>query len=314
MKRFKFFLFCLFIFAKSNSQETSKLSTINLSVILPSNADGLNESNLSKLENKIIEAVTNNGVSADGYTQNFVIYPKFEIYDEKESKGGLRNIKIINCNLSLFIKQLSTNIIFSTYSKNIQGSGYNKNEAINNAMSSIDPADPKIMEFVNNGKQKIIQYYQINCETIIRKAEAEKNIKNYECSLSILLSIPEEVPNCNTKAVANAKIVFLEFQKSQCEQYLQKAIAASAALYYDEALEYLSYIDPSGPCTIESKKLISVISSKVDADRKAKWDFLLKTYSDAVALKKLQLIAMNNLAIGWLKSQPSAATYITIVK
>lgn len=305
---------CLFAFSTVKAQDENKLSSISLSVVLPTNVDGLSESQLSKLESKIIEAVTNNGISAVGYFQNFVIYPKFEIYDEKESKGGMRNITVLNCNLSLFIKQLSTNIIFSTYSKSLQGSGNNKNEALNNALSSVDPSDTKLSDFVKNGKEKIIKYYQANCDIVFKKAESERNIKKYESALSILLTIPEEATICYDKAQTKAKTVFAELQKYNCSQYLQKARTYSAAKDYDAALQYLSWIDPTSSCASESKSLISSIASQVNEENKKQWNFLLKTYTDGVALKKAQIESMNNLAIAWLKSQPNSATYITVIK
>ncbi len=314
MYRILFFSLCLLMTYSVKAQDETRLSTINLSVVLPTNVDGLSESHLSKLESKIIEAVTNNGVSADGYTQNFVIYPKFEIYDEKESKGGMRNIVAINCNLSLFIKQISTNTIFATFSKSIQGSGYSKNEALNNAVSSIDPSDTKLNDFIKNGKDKIIKYYIANCEIVLKKAESERNLKKYESALSILLTVPEEASICYDKAQLKAKTVFAELQKYNCSQYLQKAKTYSAAMDYDAALQYLSWIDPTSPCASESKNLISSIASKVNEEHKKEWEFLLKTYSDAVALKKAQIGAMNNLAIAWLKTQPNSATYITVIK
>lgn len=314
MYRILLFSFCLLVAFSVKAQDEAKLSSINLSVVLPTNVDGLSESHLSKLESKIIECVTNNGISADGYTQNFVIYPKFEIYDEKESKGGMRNIVAINCNLSLFIKQLSTNIIFATYSKSLQGSGYSKSEALNNAVGSIDPSDSKLNDFIKNAKDKIIKYYTSNCEIVIKKAESERSIKKYESALSILLTVPEEATACYDKAQTKAKVVFAELQKYNCSQYLQKARTYSAAKDYDAALQYLSWIDPTSSCASESKSLISSIASQVNAESKKEWDFLLKTYSDAVALKKAQIGAMNNLAISWLKSQPNSATYITVIK
>jgi len=305
---------CFFAFLTAKAQDGNNLSSISLSVVSPTNLDGLSESQLSKLESKIIEVVTNNGISAVGYFQNFVIYPKFEIYDEKESKGGMRNISVLTCNLSLFIKQLSTNIIFAIYSKSLQGSGYNKNEALNNALSSIDASDTKISDFLKNGKDKIIKYYLANCDIVFKKAESERSMKKYESALSILLTIPGEATICYDKAQTKAKAVFTELQKFNCSQYLQKARTYSAAKDYDAALQYLRWIDPTSPCASESKTLISSIASQVNEESKKQWDFLLKTYTDGVALKKAQIESMNNLAIAWLKSQPNSTTYITVIK
>ncbi|MES2651591.1 MAG: hypothetical protein V4663_07620 [Bacteroidota bacterium] len=317
MKRLLQLYICIpFIFwlSESKAQDENKLSSISLSVILPTNIDGISDSQLSMLESKIIEASTNNGVSAVGYYQNFVIYPKFEIYAEKQSNGGIRNVTVVDCNINLFIKQLSTNIIFASYSKRIQGSGFNKGEAINNAISSFDSSDEKLNTFVKNGKEKILNYYQANCDIILKKAETERNLKRHESALAVLLTIPEDAISCSLKAQARAKVVYSELQNYNCRQYLQKATAFSAAKDYKAALQYLSWVDPTSLCGSESKKLISVISSKVDSEDKQQWDFLLKTYSDNVALKRAQIQSANSIALAWLRTQGNPTSYVTIIK
>lgn len=304
----------IFWLSESKAQDENKLSSISLSVILPTNIDGISESQLSMLESKIIEATTNNGVAAVGYYQNFVIYPKFEIYGEKQSNGGMRNITVIDCNISLFIKQLSTNIIFASYSKRIQGSGFNKDEAINNAIGSFESSDEKLNVFVKNGKEKILKYYQDNCSIILKKAETERNLKRYESALAILLTIPEDATACSIKAQASAKSVYGELQKYNCSQYLQKARAFSAAKDYNSALQYLGWIDPTSSCASEAKNLINTIAVKVDNESKKQWDFLLKTYSDNVALKRAQIQSANSIALAWLRTQSEPITYVTVIR
>lgn len=135
MKKHTLILIALgFVFA-SFAQSSSDVGKISLSVIMPENVDGLDGSQLSKLETKISQIVTVSGIAASGYNNNFVIYPKFAIYESSIVEGGMQNITVVTVELSLFIKQVDNNILFSTISKPLKGSGSSKELAITNAIS-----------------------------------------------------------------------------------------------------------------------------------------------------------------------------------
>ncbi|MDE3145349.1 MAG: hypothetical protein KGL19_14425 [Bacteroidota bacterium] len=304
--------FCSYTFG----QDDQKISTVCLSVILPTNIDGLSESHLSKLESKIIEAVTNNGISATGLTQNFVIYPKFEIYNTRQTQGGMMSLTVLNCNLSLIIKQVNSNIIFSAYSKSMESSGYSKDEALNDAINKIDPSDPKIEAFIKKAKDKIVDYYKANCDLVIKKAETERIEKRYESSLSILLTIPEEATACYDKAQAVSKVVFKEYMIAFCNQHLLNARALAAAKEFDSALEELCLIDMNGTCAVGANKLLNSIAKEIDDDKKKYWKFLLQVHADEVSLERerIRARAMRSIAIAYLKSRPRNVNYITIIK
>ena len=58
------------------AQSSSDIGKIALSVIMPENVDGLDVSQLSKMETKITQIVSSTGLAASGYNNNFVIYIK----------------------------------------------------------------------------------------------------------------------------------------------------------------------------------------------------------------------------------------------
>jgi len=159
MKKIYFTLIVLVLTFSSFAQTTSVIGKIALSVVMPENVDGLNISQISKLQTKISQIVTISGLGASGYNSNFVIYPKFAIYESNIVEGGMQNINIVTAELSLFIKQVDNNLLFSTVSKPLKGSGRTKELAITNAISKIPTSDPEFKTFIATGKKRIIQYY-----------------------------------------------------------------------------------------------------------------------------------------------------------
>jgi hypothetical protein len=300
--------FCLLHTLCLHAQEQdNKLSTISLAVVIPENVDGLTASQLSKLESKITSIVSESGIAASGYNQNFVIYPKFEIYNVQESKGGLRNITVADCNLSLYVKQVSTKQVFSSYNKAIKGSGFNREEAIVNALSQINSGSEEINGFINKAKEKIVAYYNQNCDIILQKAERERMQKKYESALSILLSIPEEAEGSYAKAQPKAILVFKELQQYNCKKYLQEATTYAANNDYDNALKRLSWIDPTISCGNEAKALLNTIAKEADEDKKKEWDLLFKVYEGKIEVAKAQAQAMTSITTAWMLSQPSVS-------
>ncbi|MDR0413044.1 MAG: hypothetical protein LBH61_04500 [Dysgonamonadaceae bacterium] len=297
-----------------SAQSVDDVGKIALSVIMPGNVEGLDASQLSKLESKVTQICTEAGLSASGYNQTFVIYPKFAVYSTDVVEGGMQNITVTTCELSLYIKQVSNNLLFSSVVKTLKGSGKTKEMAITGAISQIPVADRKFAEFIAEGKQKIIAYYEANCADIIKKSDTFTKMQQYEQSLGLLMSIPEEVASCHNKVLEKSVETFKAYQNQHCAKLLQQAKAKSAMQDWDGALDILAEIDPSSNCFKEQQTLIKSIENKVSAEVKKRWDMQVKMYNDAVALEKQRVNAAKEIAVACYKSQPANINYNYIVR
>ena len=68
-----------------------------------------------------------------------------------------------------------------------------------------EPANNPLAEeqaFMKEAKEKIIAYYNENCDRIIQEANDYSKAKDYRMALITLLSIPSEVTECSDKARA----------------------------------------------------------------------------------------------------------------
>ena len=295
------------------AQSSSDIGKIALSVIMPENVDGLDVSQLSKMETKITQIVSSTGLAASGYNNNFVIYPKFAIYDSSVVEGGMQNITVVTCELSLFIKQVDNNIIFATISKSLKGSGKNKNTAITNAISKIPTNDQQFKLFVVTGKDKIIAYYESKCQDIITKSESLVKMQDYEQALGLLMTVPEEV-SCYSKVQEKSIEAYKTYQNQKCKVQIQEAKTQLASNNYNYALQILSQIDPSTSCFKESQTLVTNLATKVDAEEKKQWDLKMKIYNDNVELEKNRINAVKDIAIAYYKSKPTTVNYTYLIR
>lgn len=303
----------LFTCSRVLAQSPSDVGKIALSIVMPENVDGLDISQLSKLETKITQIVSNAGLAATGFNNNFVIYPKFAIYETNVIEGGMQNIIVVSCEVSLFIKQVDNNVIFSSVSKNLKGSGANKITALNNAISKIQTNDEKYKSFVESGKEKIIEYYESKCSDIIANSEGMVNMQNYEQALGLLLSVPEEV-SCYKLVQEKSIEAYKAYQRQKCIVQLQDAKTQMAANNYGGALNVLSQIDPSTTCFKESQMLVNNAAVKIDIEDKKQWDLKMKIYNDNVALEKQRINAIKDIAAAYYNSRPKTVNYMYLIR
>lgn len=297
----------------TNAQLSSDLGKIALSIVMPDNVEGMNASQLSKLQTKITQIVATTGLAASGYNNNFVIYPKFAIYESSVVESGIQDITIITCELTLFIKQVDNNVIFSTISKPLKGNGKSKNIAITNALSKININESDYKLFIESGKDKIIQYYESKCQDIITKSESLVKMQDYEQALGLLMSVPEEV-SCYNKVQEKSIQAFKAYQNHNCSRQIQEAKTSLAANNYNATLETLSQIDPAATCFNESQTLIKIAESKIDAEEKKQWNLRMKVYDDNVALQKQRINAIKDVAVAYYKSRPTTVSYNYIIR
>lgn len=313
MKKYLSIIAIILALNNAFAQSSTDVGKIALSVIMPENIDGLDASQLSKLETKITQIVSSSGLAASGYNNNFVIYPKFAIYETNVVEGGMQNITVTTCELSLFIKQVDNNILFSSISRQVKGSGNNKQTSITNSISKVPTNDAQFKTFIETGKSKIIQYYESKCQDIITKSESLVKMQNYEEALGLLQTVPEEV-NCYNIVQEKSIEAYKSYQNQKCAKQIQEAKTTLAANNYNSALEILSQIDPSATCFNEGQTLMKNAESKIDAEEKKQWDLKMKVYGDNVALEKQRINAVKDIAVAYYKSKPTTVNYSYIIK
>jgi hypothetical protein len=314
MKKYLVFVFLCALFS-AKAQNSDDLSKISLSIVMPDNVEGLNDGNLSKLETKITQIVASKGIAASGYNNNFVIYPKFAIYDTNVVETGMQNITVINCELSLFIKQVDNNTLYSSITKSIKGSGKDKQTALTNAVSKINTNEDDYQIFIEKGKQKIIKYYELKCNDLIIQADGMAKRQNFEQAIALLLSIPSEV-SCFSKIQSKSIEIYNNFQSYRCQGLLKQAKTDSAQNDFTSALNSLSQIDPSSKCGIEAKALIGRIEGKIDVENRQKWEAAMLVYKDSVQLEKQRINAVRDIAVEYARNQPKpqADNYLILIR
>ncbi len=314
MKLAFLFICTLLLSFALKAQTSNDIGKIALSVVMPENIEGLNSSQLSKIETKISQIVTSAGLGASGFNNSFIIYPKFAVYETNVVEGDMQNLTVITTELSLFVKQYDNNIMYATISKTLKGSGKTKELALTNAISKIPTNDPEFAKFIETSKTKIVKYYEEKCEDLIKKSDSFVKMQKYEDALGLLMSIPEEVSSCHNQIQLRSIAAYKAFQTQKCSEILQKAKTTLASSDYVGALNILSEIDPSATCFNEAQMIAQKAEDKVTALEKKQWDFQMQQYKDGISLEKQRINAIKDIAIAYYKRKPRTINYNIIVR
>lgn len=262
MKNILFIVTFLFSSIISMAQNIDDIGKIALSVVMPANTDKLKPSEFAKLESKIQQLTAKHGISGSNYNTNFVIAPKFEIYEDEVLNSGLSVKTYLKGELSLYVSQVSNSLIFNTVSIPVKGIAENRDKAILNAISNIDVNNKDLNSFFTEAKGKIIQYYENNCEQISNKADALIKKQEYQEAIGLLMSVPEEVSSCHQKIQVKSVEAYLAYQNNRCEQTIQLAKTQIASKDLYTALISLTEIDPKSTCFKEAETLIYKIEKE----------------------------------------------------
>jgi hypothetical protein len=242
-----------------------------LGILLPKVNSKINETSIIKLETKLTNLLNNSKTFSYGYSNDFVLQA---IIDDTESgvvQGGLENINVIKLEVSFIIKQLSTGKNYGSFIKTFKGSGKNESQAIANSFSQINPTDKALHNFLLESKINIDNFYKENCTKIIQNANNIAKTGDYESSISLLQSIPDN-NTCFKNAQEISISYYKQYQKKLCSINLTKAKSEIALNNFEKAVYYLDFIDYESECYKDALNLIDQISSKINRKEKEAMD------------------------------------------
>jgi hypothetical protein len=280
---------------------------IALAVVMPDNNDLLDPAQLTRLEGKISQLITRSGLSASGYGTNFVVYPVLTVAESGVVEGGMQDITVTTAELNLYVKQLDTNLVFASLSKRLKGSGSSKALSLSNAISQIQSTDLDYQRFIDQGKQKILAYYQSTCDDILHRADAHVHMNQFDQALALLLTVPAEATGCFSKAQGKAVAIYKAYADQHCAELLLQAKGHLAANRYDEGLTLLSSVDPTSKCFSEAKGLMVKTESEVDVNQR-------KVFNAELSLEKQRINAIRDIAKAYYASRPVSVNYHVLVR
>lgn len=307
MKKTALFIISIVCSAMSVAQQCN----IPLQIVFAEEADAMPQQAQNIITNKLLSVITSEGIAGTENNTQFALVPRYDVIEKHVTPGPPAKV-IYNLNITLNIADLQSGKIFTSYTFETDGVGNNENTAFIDGMKRIN-SKKEMKSFLKSGHDKIIDYYNQNYQSIIKKANTLAGMKNYEEALYMTMAIPECCNGYNAAIKASLDI-FQKYTDFSCSLYLSKArqmwVSGQNAEAASEAMEFLSRIYPDAACYGEATALYKEIKAKVNAD----WNFEMKHYNDAVSLEKQRIQAMRDIGVAYGRGQKAKTTNLLFRK
>ena len=264
------------------------------------------------MENKLTQMLTKNGIAGLDYLGQFVLTVSTTPVDKDVIPGPPMKIAE-KMEMNLYIVDTYAKTIFSATSFAIRGLGETENRCYLNAISHMPLQTPQVVQFIDEGKRKIIDYYDHEGEALIKRAMYLAQKKEYEEALWIVALIPQQSKHYDA-ALAAGQDIYQMYLDNECNIYLAAARQAWATEQNSKgaaaAGEYLMNILPDAGCYDEATELYREIKGKVLDD----WKFEMKKYKDGVDLEKQRIDAARQIGVAYGNHQPAQTTTIEFLR
>ena len=306
-------IFSIFVAAlMSASMLAAETQYLPISVYAADNSESFPQGAKAMMENKLTQLLTRNGIAGMDYQGQFLLTVTTTPLDKDVIPGPPMKITE-TMEMNLYIVDMYARKVFSTTAITVKGLGETENKCYLNAISRMPLQTPQIAQFVEEGKNKIIEYYDHEGEAIIKKAHFLCQKKEYEEALFWVSLIPQQSKHYDA-ALAMGQDIYQAYVDNLCLVNLAAARQEWAAEQNKRGAEaagaYLVNILPDAKCYGEAMELYKEIKGKVLDD----WKFEMKQYQDGVDLEKQRIDAMRQVGVAFGNHQPQKEINIEFLR
>lgn len=308
MKKILSIALCALMVLPMVAQEKQKGSSIALGVVVEELAEPFPANAKLQIENKLKTLITRNGIASMDFLGQFFI-TAFAVPQQKEVIPGPPAQIAEQMDITFYIADYINQKIYATATLSTRGVGTNETKSYMDAIKHINLNSTALKNFVEEGRAKIVDYYNAEAENIIAKAKSLAHQKQYEQALYMLTSIPSECEEY-MQSLAVADEIYQMYVDNACNENLAAAKAAWAAEQNAtgaaNAGYYLVNILPDAKCYSDAEALYAEIKAKVLDD----WKFEMKKWQDGIDLESQRINAQREIGVAWGKGQQPTTTNI----
>lgn len=289
MKKIIAVLILTFVAITSNAEvKLDDFGRIVLNTYLPDNIAIPTEAK-NLLLTKLNQITSNNGMGGSQSNPRFIITANVNV-GTKDIIAGPPQMIAQNLDVTLFIGDAITNTIFTNTTLSLKGVGTNENKAFIEALKTINPKNKEVLDFLEDGKNKIINYYNTQCEFIIRDALSLSKKGEYDAAIHNLVVVPDVCESCHKKSMDTMLYIYQQKIDKECLLIMRNAkttwMANQNAVGAAKVADIINTISPFSTCEPDAGNLMREIQSKLAAEEKAQWEFQTQKYKDAIKLKE----------------------------
>ena len=262
--------------------------------------------------NKLNQMLTSNGLGSNDAFSDFVLTVVANPVDKVVVPGA--PVKVMqSVDFSFYVVDANRKVIFSTYSVEAKGVGDSEVKSCLDAVKRINVKNKEVSSFLDEGRRKIVAYFEKEASNIFAKAKVLASQRKYDEALYTLCGFPTDCSKYKASLELGSEI-YKQYCDYTSQLNLNMAKAAWAASQNAsgaaEAGEYLAEILPDAACYPEAQNLYKEIKAKVLDD----WKFEMKKYQDGVDLESQRIKAWQEVGVAYGKNQQQTTTNLAWLK
>ena len=250
--------------SSANAQELALGQDIPIAIAIPPEIEEeFGPAVRTQLESRMTQFATASGMAAVDGMANIVMYPLLLIIDEQRTAGLLENLDVVRLEVSIYVKNVQDGTLYASMSREVVGSGRTREAAVRMAVRQLSGRDPAMREFTADARMRIVEYYERNCDQIIREGRTLAAGGEVQDALALILAVPGEASSCHERANEEAVTLFNRYEATLCAERVRRAEAEMAVDRFIESIDALTGISDTGPCGQRADQLIREIQVEI---------------------------------------------------
>ena len=286
-------LFSINASAQNDLGKTDDVGRIVLSPYVVSNAN-IPSFAEKALNNKLTSIAASQGLAGASVDNRFVITASL-VEMGKEFTATAPPKVALTVYPTIYIGDSFTGELFSSCDlPPVKGVGENDTKAYLAAIKSISTRSQEVVQCINQGKERIIEYYNSKIDFLLAEAEALASAQQFDEAMTQLAAVPKVCKDAYLKAYAKIgeiyqKKIDLEGDKLYNEAYAQWNTSKTKESA-ERVVELLAQINPISSAAVKGRKLVASVEAyyaELEARRreieKRNWEFKMRQYEDKQA-------------------------------
>jgi hypothetical protein len=278
----------------------SENPTFQLSVYVPV-SETLPESAVALVETKLNQILTKNSIGGTSPNPRFAVVPRVNVLS-KNITSTAPTMFACTYQVTFYVGDVKSKTLFSSTMLEFKGVGETEAEAFKVGIQSIKNQDSQVLKMIEEGKKKIIDFYNTKCEAVLTEANTLAKQQKYAEAIAQLMLVPEDCKECFEKARKAVEPIYQTQVEQNCGEILAKMKAELGKYQDDKAMDYYTQIPHEAKCFKEAESIIQKHLANLKPEEKKKLDLELEKYRDAQALENRKLGAIQNVANNFIQN------------
>ncbi|MGB1137283.1 MAG: hypothetical protein ACPGZQ_08530, partial [Flavobacteriaceae bacterium] len=177
--------------AQNNMGKVDDLGRIAIVPYVTDQVENFPEIAKNNLRSKMAQILTKNGIAGSaGFSSQFIMVPNVSVLSKDVVAGAPPKVAV-NLEVAFFVGDGVNGVKYGSTAVYAKGVGSNETKAYVAALRNISSSNKELANLVETAKSRIVEYYNDNCDFILKEAESMAAQNDYDQALYTLSSVPQ---------------------------------------------------------------------------------------------------------------------------